>query len=614
MGFRVSVVVWVVPTTSFRKPYSHSPTAKIFGEGIAKVNIYRTLNAWRTYPPQDISFRSTVTGDVVAGFSPLLVLPSDTTALYAATRVLWRYDPTASPPWTKTPGNKLLAGNNNYVLSLASGCAGNTLYTGSLDGFVFRTPDAGATWTTAGSPLLGLPVLAVTAISVDPGNANSILVGFGGNGASHLWQCLDTSVAAPVWTNVSAPGAGIASLPDVQLNAIVRDPGDPEHTWYVGTDIGVFQTLNAGQSWGDANQPLGLPNMQVNDLKVAPGTGYLYAASFGRGIWRLNLSGQGNYNVIDLDRAGDRESRALAINHSMQIAGFLLTSAANTFGNLWTTPQTSMSWGTLPGGSNSYATAIDTAGDVVGYADDSNGTDHAVIQFAGSSTLHNLEFENQALISQANGLNDSGIVVGQHSQTAFVYRLSTQGFIDMKTLGGASSEATAINNAPKPQVVGWSMTATGGPHAFLHNGIAPPLTAKDDLGTLGGAISEATAVNDLGEVVGFSTTASGQTHAFKTSPNAGIKPVKSDLGTLGGPISYAYAISENGLVVGSSYTASGDLHAFIWSAANGMQDLNNLISAGSGWTLVSAQGICDCGCIVGYGFVNGHTHAFLLQL
>jgi ankyrin repeat protein len=34
MGFRVSVVVWVVPTTSFRKPYSHSPTAKIFGEGI----------------------------------------------------------------------------------------------------------------------------------------------------------------------------------------------------------------------------------------------------------------------------------------------------------------------------------------------------------------------------------------------------------------------------------------------------------------------------------------------------------------------------------------------------------------------------------------------------
>jgi hypothetical protein len=37
MGFRISVVVWVVPTTSFRKPYSHSPTAKIFGEGIVGV-------------------------------------------------------------------------------------------------------------------------------------------------------------------------------------------------------------------------------------------------------------------------------------------------------------------------------------------------------------------------------------------------------------------------------------------------------------------------------------------------------------------------------------------------------------------------------------------------
>jgi hypothetical protein len=34
MGFRFSKVVWVVPTTSSRKPYSHSSTAKIFGEGI----------------------------------------------------------------------------------------------------------------------------------------------------------------------------------------------------------------------------------------------------------------------------------------------------------------------------------------------------------------------------------------------------------------------------------------------------------------------------------------------------------------------------------------------------------------------------------------------------
>jgi hypothetical protein len=33
----------VVPTTSFRKPYSHSPTAKIFGEGIVYANCY----SWR---------------------------------------------------------------------------------------------------------------------------------------------------------------------------------------------------------------------------------------------------------------------------------------------------------------------------------------------------------------------------------------------------------------------------------------------------------------------------------------------------------------------------------------------------------------------------------------
>jgi hypothetical protein len=43
-----------------------------------------------------------------------------------------------------------------------------------------------------------------------------------------------------------------------------------------------------------------------------------------------------------------------------------------------------------------------------------------------------------------------------------------------------------------------------------------------------------------------------------------------------------------------------------------MLDLNDLIPAGSGFTLQAARGINDAGQIAGFGTFDGATHAFLL--
>jgi hypothetical protein len=50
----------------------------------------------------------------------------------------------------------------------------------------------------------------------------------------------------------------------------------------------------------------------------------------------------------------------------------------------------------------------------------------------------------------------------------------------------------------------------------------------------------------------------------------------------------------------------------IWTSAGGMKDLNSLIPANSGWTLINANAINNVGQITGYGQKGAYNHAFLL--
>ena len=57
------------------------------------------------------------------------------------------------------------------------------------------------------------------------------------------------------------------------------------HDWYLGTDIGVFHSTNAGTGWTNYSQ--GMPNTAIYDLRLRAGGTLLRAATHGRGLWEI---------------------------------------------------------------------------------------------------------------------------------------------------------------------------------------------------------------------------------------------------------------------------------------------------------------------------------------
>jgi probable HAF family extracellular repeat protein len=124
----------------------------------------------------------------------------------------------------------------------------------------------------------------------------------------------------------------------------------------------------------------------------------------------------------------------------------------------------------------------------------------------------------------------------------------------------------------------------------------------------------ARAINNKGQVIGnlsFSTFPPiYDISAFLYSRRTGMTNLGRLLPT--DIFSVAADINNKGQVVGYSGTFSG-FRAFVSSDDGVLQDLNNLIPLGSGFTLDSAYAINDKGEIVGIGFINGQQHGFLLE-
>lgn len=331
------------------------------------------------------------------------------------------------------------------------------------------------------------------------------------------------------------------------------------------------------------------------------------------------------YTITDLGTLGGTESKAFAINSCGQVAGYA-TLAGGSKRPFFRPASSLIDLGVLSGDGTS--TSVNNSGYVVGYSPTGGSTDRAFIWHDDNGNNANDAGEMIGLLPSgatgaAEDINDNGRVVGwvvadgggSLGDAGFVWENNNFQLIS-GTPAHSSTRAYAINNAGS--IVGEDSNLLKG--FILRNGIFTDIPA---FGT--GIKSVAYAVSESDHVVGaaaLDNVGSPTMHAIVWTDAGGLK----DLGTLAGKthsIAYNVAIVSGSVqVVGTSYNLLSDARAFVWQDENNsgvsdpgeMKDLNTLISPlDPTWTLQEARSINSSGQIVGFGLkTNGETHAFLL--
>ena len=161
-------------------------------------------------------------------------------------------------------GKRVLAGMSNGVIQRNA----NALATG-----------AGTAWPTA-KPRAGF----VSSVAYDPQNPNLAYATYSTfGGGPHVWKSTNGGAA---WSPLDGTGAG--KLPDVPVLSIAVHPFFSNRL-FVGTDVGVFSSLDGGTTWNVENT--GFANVATPRLiaHVFGGNAVLYAFTHGRGAWRVPL-------------------------------------------------------------------------------------------------------------------------------------------------------------------------------------------------------------------------------------------------------------------------------------------------------------------------------------
>ncbi len=146
--------------------------------------------------------------------------------------------------------------------------------------------DKGLTWK---SIFNGLPAYAIADVIFDPNVDSTILVCFERYEADNKKIYVSHNLGR-TWNNITA------NLGNMPIRTLAIDHTRNRNI-YVGAEIGLFVKSMSDSTWRLYNE--GLPNATVRDLEIHNGSNTLKAATWGRGLWEVDLIDRLSYPKIN---------------------------------------------------------------------------------------------------------------------------------------------------------------------------------------------------------------------------------------------------------------------------------------------------------------------------
>jgi photosystem II stability/assembly factor-like uncharacterized protein len=201
--------------------------------------------------------------------TPYALDPLNPNTIYAGYDQLWKSTDQGNS-WTSI-GDETDTGNFPKTIVEVAPSDPNVIITGS--GYeLYKTLNGGTSWI----PIV-CPEDNISMLEIHPTNPLIIWASNQSYFDGKVFKSIDGGAS---WTNISG------SLPNLPANCIVYDKNS-NGGLYVGLDVGVYYRDNSMSDWVLFSD--NLPNVEVWELDINYHEQKLYAATYGRGLWKSDL-------------------------------------------------------------------------------------------------------------------------------------------------------------------------------------------------------------------------------------------------------------------------------------------------------------------------------------